>query len=319
MPHLITKVDAAMSKHTLACALALTLIISAYPPDASAVKVVRDATPPAPAVPPPRVATATPVPANLPKLSATQIVDKNVAARGGLTAWRAIQSMTVIGKLDAGGKKDTLLPYKLQVKRPNKQRLAIDFAGHTALQVFDGEHGWKLRPYLNRTDPEPFSPEELRKAVAQPQLDGPLIDYVAKGSKVELDGTEMVEGQGSYRLKLTTRQGHEERIWVDGSTFLEVKLEGNPRHFDGRMRRVETYLSDYRRIEGVMLPFVAETRIENVPGGHRMTIEKVVLNDRIDESSFAKPQALSAAALSSVPKMVVLPTPQHGSSVPKGP
>jgi hypothetical protein len=44
-----------------------------------------------------------------------------------------------------------------------------------------------------------------------------------------------------------------------------------------------------------------------------------VLNDRIDESAFAKPQALSAAALSSVPKMVVLPTPQHGSSVPKGP
>ena len=95
-------------------------------------------------------------------------------------------------------------------------------------------------------------------------------------------------------------------------------MEGNPRHFDGRLRRVETYLRDYRRIEGVMLPFVAETRIENVPGGHSMTIEKVMLNDRIDERAFARPQALSAAALSSVPKMLVLPTPQHGSSAPKG-
>jgi len=159
MPHLITKVDAAMSKLSLACALAVTLIISAYPPDASAVKVVRDATPPTPAVPPPRVATATPVPANLPTLSATQIVDKNVTARGGLTTWRAIHSMTVTGKLDAGGRKDTLLPYTLQVKRPNKQRLAIDFAGHTALQVFDGNLQRKERvAQFVRQPPRQFAP-----------------------------------------------------------------------------------------------------------------------------------------------------------------
>ena len=99
------------------------------------------------------------------------------------------------GKLDAG-EEGHPAAYTFQVKRPNKQRLTIDFAGHTALQVFDGEHGWKLRPYLNRPDPEPFSAEELRKAVAQPALDGPLIDYAAKGSQVELEGTEMVEGQG---------------------------------------------------------------------------------------------------------------------------
>src|ERR1700720_4435771 len=104
------KADAAMSKLSLACGPPLTLAICADPPHASAVKVVRDSTPPAPAVPPPRPAPAAPVPANLPKLSATQIVDKNVAARGGLTAWRAIQSMSITGKLDAGVKKDTLLP-----------------------------------------------------------------------------------------------------------------------------------------------------------------------------------------------------------------
>jgi hypothetical protein len=308
-----------MSKLSVVCGLALTLAICTYAPDASAVKVVRDSTAPAPAVPPPRPAPAAPVPANLPKLSATQIVDKNVAARGGLTAWRAIQSMTITGKLDAGGKKDTLLAYTLQVKRPNKQRLAIDFAGHTALQVFDGEHGWKLRPYLNRPDPEPFSSEELRKAAAAPELDGALIDYAAKGSKVELEGTEMVDGQGTYRLKVTTKQGHEQHVWIDGGTFLEAKMDGNPRHFDGRMRKVETYLRDYRRVEGVQMPFVAETRIESVPGGHSMTIEKVVLNEKIDASAFAKPQSLTAAAMPNVPKMFTLPTPSHGGSLPKGP
>src|SRR5438034_4833398 len=35
-------------------------------------------------------------------LSAAQIVDKHVAARGGLQAWRAVQTLSVAGKLEAG-------------------------------------------------------------------------------------------------------------------------------------------------------------------------------------------------------------------------
>jgi hypothetical protein len=307
-----------MSKLTLACGLALTLAICAYAPGASAQKIVRDPTPPAPGLPPPRPAAA-PVPAKLPQLSVTQIVDRNVAARGGLPAWRAIQSMSISGKIDAGGKKDTLLPYTLQVKRPNKQRLAIDFAGLTALQVFDGEHGWKLRPYLNRPDPEPFSPDELRKATEAPDLDGPLIDYAAKGGKVELEGTEMIDNQGTYRLKVTTRHGHAQHIWIDGSSFLEAKIEANPRRFDGKMRNVATYPRDYRSVQGVMMPFVAETRIDGVRGGHNMTIEKVVLNEKIDDSAFAKPPSLTAAAMPKLPRLVTLPAAGQATSSPQPP
>src|SRR5690349_2320786 len=37
------------------------------------------------------------------KLSAAEIVDRNVAARGGLDAWRAVQTMSLAGKVGAGG------------------------------------------------------------------------------------------------------------------------------------------------------------------------------------------------------------------------
>ena len=37
------------------------------------------------------------------KLSAAEIADKNVAARGGLQAWRAVQTMSLAGQLGAGG------------------------------------------------------------------------------------------------------------------------------------------------------------------------------------------------------------------------
>jgi hypothetical protein len=36
-------------------------------------------------------------------LSAAEIVSRNVAARGGLQAWRAIQTLSFSGKMQAGG------------------------------------------------------------------------------------------------------------------------------------------------------------------------------------------------------------------------
>src|ERR1700739_3451563 len=41
-------------------------------------------------------------PATAPKLSAAQIVEKHVAARGGLQAWRGLQTLSLTGKMEAG-------------------------------------------------------------------------------------------------------------------------------------------------------------------------------------------------------------------------
>jgi outer membrane lipoprotein-sorting protein len=283
------KKEAKMPKRLLASCLVLGLAVGWYAPEAGAVKVVRD--PSISAVPqPPKVAQPAPTPPlDLPKLTAAQIAEKNVAARGGLEVWRAVQSITLSGKMEAGGKVDTYLPYTLQMKRPNKQRLAIEFAGKTALQVFDGQNGWKLRPYLNRPDPEPFSAEELSKTLEGQGFDGQLVDYAAKGNKVELEGTETVEGKATYRLKVTNTQGHANHIWIDGTTFLEAKIEGHPRRFDGTMRPVQTYLSDYRTVDGVKIPYVSETRVQGVTATHKMMIEKVAFNQKLDDSLFAKP------------------------------
>jgi outer membrane lipoprotein-sorting protein len=304
------KRDAKMSKLSLACYLALSLGVYSYAPDAAAVKVLRDPTISATPQPPkPHPAEAAAPAPDLPKLTAAQIAEKNAQARGGLTAWRAVQAIKMTGRMDAGGKRDTELPFTLQMKRPNKQRLTIEFAGQNAVQVFDGKSGWKLRPYLNRADPEPFSAEELRKTADGPGIDGPLIDYAAKGSKIELEGTETVEGKATYRLRLTNKQGYASHIWIDGTTFLDAKMEGHPRRFDGTMRRVETYLSDFRPIEGLMIPYVAETRVQGVAASHKMMIENIALNPNLDDALFGKP-APAAIALNPVLKAsAATPTP----------
>jgi hypothetical protein len=261
-----------------------------------------------------------------PKLSAAQIVDKHVAARGGQQAWRAVQALSVSGKMDAGSgdsiarsvkvsrsrrapasklaqqpdapeadkaaaEKQVQLPFVLEMKRPGKSRVEIEFAGKTAVQVYDGSHGWKLRPFLNRDDVEPFTADEAKSEADKGDMDGPLVDYAAKGTKVELEKIEPVEGRDAYKLKLTMKSGKVQHIWIDTQTFLDVKIDGIPRRMDGRMHTVWIYQRDFRSVQGLMVPFLLETAVDGYPDTHKMVIEKVSVNPQLDDARFAKPHA----------------------------
>jgi len=222
-------------------------------------------------------------------LTASQLIDRNVAAKGGLQAWRAVHTMTFSGKMDAGGKSKTQLPFVLEKRRPRKTRVELVFKNDTAVQVYDGVNGWKLRPYLGRRTVEPYTPEELKSASYESDVDGPLVDYAVKGNKVELEGVEKVENQDAYKLKVTLKGGLVQHIWLDAGTFLEVKVEGTPRRMDNKMRPVAIYLRDYRSVNGLKVPYVIETAVEGNRETHKMFIESVAVNPKLDDALFAMP------------------------------
>jgi outer membrane lipoprotein-sorting protein len=275
--------------------------------------------------------------AHPPGLTAAQIVAKNVAARGGLQAWQAVQTMSWSGNMDAGvgdsmarsetyvrsewdrrgrmrpgaptaaGKADATakgqgpdkaqppkqveLPFVLEMKRPGKSRVELKVAGKTAIQVYDGGKGWLKRPYLNRDDWEPFGPEQARSQADTWGLDNPLFDYAAKGTKVALEGVEKIDGRDAYQLKLTLKNGKVHRVWIDAQSFLDVRIEGTPRRMDGRMRTVWITQRDFRSVQGVKVPFVLETSVDGYSDTHRMVLDKVAVNPKLDDSRFTKPGA----------------------------
>lgn len=246
------------------------------------------------------------------QLSAAQIADRNVAARGGLQKWRAVQALSLSGKMDAGGNNQRYLnvkipgmppppppakdpqaqvqlPFVLEMQRPRRSRLEIEFNGQTAVQVYDGKHGWKLRPFLNRHEVETFTPLELAAAGAQTELDGTLVDYAAKGTKLELVGIDKVEGKDAYQLRLTLKSGQVLHEWIDAGTFLDVKVEGTPRKLDGKPHAVWIFMRDYRTVDGLQIPHLLETVVKGVPRTEKIQIEKVVVNPKLDASRFARP------------------------------
>lgn len=76
--------------------------------------------------------------ASPPKLTAGQIVDRNVAARGGLDAWRKIQTMVWIGHLESEHAPLPSMGFVLEQKRPDMTRFQLIAMNERTVRVFDG-------------------------------------------------------------------------------------------------------------------------------------------------------------------------------------
>ena len=226
------------------------------------------------------------------RLTAKEIVAKNVTARGGLEAWRKVNTMVSVGHLDTGNPSAPRVPFVLQQARPNKTHFEVHVHEKSSVRVFNGIEGWKLRPSRGGgAEPVPYSPAEIEAARDAPGMDGPLIDCQAKGIDVEYDGVDEVAGKKAYRLLVKWPSGTTRRWWVDAASFLDVKYERGSRTPTGQVATVTVSFTNYKDIEGLQIPLSIVTGQENGKETEAMVTEQVFLNRPITDKVFSQPHA----------------------------
>ena len=164
------------------------------------------------------IGPATPTPA--PEITAAQIVAKNAEARGGVEAWHKISAMAWAGRVESSSQPN--MPFVLEQKRPNKTRFDLSFAQQKTSRMFDGTEGWKLKTTVKSPRPElqPYTAEEMAFARNAAVIDGPLMDFSARGYAIAVEGLEDIQGRQAYRLRAEMPSGLVQRVWVDAQTFL---------------------------------------------------------------------------------------------------
>jgi hypothetical protein len=225
-----------------------------------------------------------------PALTAEQIVEKSAQARGGLEAWRKLETIVWKGHLESDRLPERSVRFELTEKRPNKARFEILDPAEKSLRVFDGSRGWKMRAGQDGLPTvQSYSPMEIRYAREAPGLDGALIDFALKGKTVELDGHEAIDGRDCYRLSVRLASGEKQTVWVDSETFLETRYDRVAYGENGPRGIVSQFYRDYRVVEGMAMPSVIEIGGQGVEKRDRMVIEQVALNPKVPDLAFARP------------------------------
>jgi hypothetical protein len=235
-----------------------------------------------------------------PSLTAAAIVEKNAAARGGVDAWRKMQTMAWAGHSESANAPGRRLPFLLEQKRPDQTRFEILAAGQRSVRVFDGTRGWKMRSSISgKPETQAYSDDELRFARGAQAIEGPLMDYVAKGGAITLGGFGSVDGRKAYILEVALPSGGHHRVWVDAATFLEARHDREVRNVNGHPAMATVFYRDYREFEGLQIPLTIETGSAAGERVNKLVVERVALNPKLDDETFARP-GLPASRRSSV-------------------
>jgi hypothetical protein len=223
------------------------------------------------------------------QMTVDELVAKNVAAKGGADALRALQSVQFTGKLLVN-QGQIQLAYVETKKRPGEVRSEATLQGMTAIQAYDGQQGWKVSPFQGRKDPEKMSADDTKSLMEEAEIDGPLVDWKAKGSTVEYLGTEDVDGTSAHKLKVVRKNGDVTFVYLDPDAFLEIR-KTTQRVEQGAQVEVETDVGDYEKIAGVFLPFSIESGRKGDPDKQKIVIDKAEPNISVDDASFKFPTA----------------------------
>lgn len=221
--------------------------------------------------------------------TADELIEKNVKARGG-EKMKAMKSVRLTGNMKMG---PIEAPFTISKVRPEAVRMEFTVQGMTGVQVYDGTTGWAVMPFMGKKDPEKLAGDQLDAIKEEADFDGPMVDYKAKGNKVESLGKVDVEGTPAYKLKVTLKNGNEQTVYLDADNYLEIKNEGKQK-IQGQEAETETTIGNYKEVDGVLFPTQIENHIKGREGAQTFTVDKIEVNPKIDAATFAMPAAPKA-------------------------
>jgi outer membrane lipoprotein-sorting protein len=219
--------------------------------------------------------------------TAEEIVSKVLAARGGLEKIKAVQSQRITGVIYFNP--DLYGPFMAEFKRPGKMHNEVTIHDKTVVRTINGKGaGWVVNPFAGKDAPEAMSEEEVKDAKNESDFDGPLVDWKAKGMTIEYRGTEKVEDQDAYVLKVTHKDGTIANYAFDAKTFLLARWSGAD-SVNGEEVTRETLFHDYRDVGGLKFAFELVSSSAGAQITQRIVVEKIEIDPRIDEGHFEKP------------------------------
>jgi len=211
--------------------------------------------------------------------TADEIISKHIEAIGGADAWRKVNSIKMEGSLQVQGANVSMTQTVLNGKG-NRQDITV--MGMNGYIILSPTSGWIFMPFNGQAAPEAMTAEQVAESQAELDAQGNLIDYAAKGHTVEYLGKDDVEGTECFKLRVNLKSGKPETLFLDTKSYLIIRSI-SVQKANGQEAEITTNFSNYEKLpEGIFM-----SKSIGLPFGE-LNINKIVINDPVDESIFKK-------------------------------
>lgn len=220
--------------------------------------------------------------------TADELVAKNIAARGGAEKLRAIQTMRFTGTISFGEESS---PITVKARRPGQIREDFKVQSTDMTRAYDGARGWQAQKKGEESKAEELTGGEADniREEAENAIEGPLLDYSKKGSKVETLGRDTWDGKPVFKLKITTHMGTSITQFLDAATFLQIHEEIE-RTMNGKLVTIVEDVGDYREVNGIKFAHRFVSGPKDNPKASTLQVDKMELSVPVDAGEFAMPK-----------------------------
>ena len=220
-------------------------------------------------------------------LTADDVIQKNIEARGGAENWAKVENFTMEGIYVSFSEPAS---FKIWRQRPDLYRFDSTRINKFVVHAYDGQKAWWINPLFGPPFEKPqviTSQNDLDKVTLRERFFEPVFwNYEEKSNQVELEGKEIFDDKDCYKLKVTLADTTVEYWYIDAESFLVVGMTGDTYDF-GIKVSLETFFSNYEDVDGLKFPFLVESEF-----GTRyrsMEIENIEINTEIEPSVFVIP------------------------------
>lgn len=220
-----------------------------------------------------------------------EILNQYFEKTGGKDAWKELNAMKMSGISSMQGME---FPITLYTKRPNYEKLEVEVQGMQIIEAYDGTTAWSVNPFQGITTATKAD-EALNKEAAKKSFEDELLDYAAKGHTVEKLEDHEIEGAQMFQLKLTKKSGDEQTYFFNQESYVPVMIKSFANAGPMKGQTVETYLSDYKEVEKLIIPHSITQKI-NGQVLMQATMNTIELNPEITDDLFKFPALVEIPA-----------------------
>ncbi len=224
-----------------------------------------------------------------------EIIKRYFENTGGLDKWKSLTGLKIMAKANQQGME---IPIEIVQLKDGRQYTKITFQGMEIKQgVYDGTTLWStnwMNMKAERSDAE--TTENFKQQLGE--FPDPFLNYKALGYKLELVGKETVDGNETFKIKVTKKPIKVDGVqtdnvvfyYFDAQDYIPILIESEVKSGPAKGQVSQIKYSDYQEVNGIVLPFSMSQGAKGGTGAFTTTVVKYELNPKVDDAVFKYPE-----------------------------